>query len=385
MKSVAFSGTLGHVPGLPFMSTATAMQRVGLNCGNLVFQYAVARLIDEPVKVLGLDTSWNPAEIRNDCRVAVVPSANFIREGVDFGTFVGFLEKLELPLVFIGLGAQADSYDQTEFDFHPSVLRLIDLIRERSPAVSLRGEFTQRVLDRFGVQNAVVTGCPSNFINPAPDFPDQIERKHAAGMRSYITQADEPWPKKPKKAEVEKRLVEWTRSGPSVMVQQSVPSMIAYLRRENPFADDTPSEKFEASLARKLMPEASIEEFRDFVLLKIRTYYAVDQWIEDSSKFDFSVGLRLHGNMAAWQSGTPALWITHDSRTRELVETMALPNIDIDDFLENCATVQDAWDRFEFDKAGYAVRRTELRQRVVDVLAAFDIAAVPAPAGDGGA
>ena len=40
---------------------------------------------------------------------------------------------VQLPLLFFGLGAQARDYEQTEFDFHPSIQRLVDLIRERSP------------------------------------------------------------------------------------------------------------------------------------------------------------------------------------------------------------------------------------------------------------
>ena len=374
MKSIALSGTTGHVPGLAFMDTTTAMRRVGNNCGNLVFQYAVCRLLDEPVKVIGFDTSWNPNAIREAARVLVVPSANFLREGADFSGFVDFLESVELPLVFIGLGAQADDFDKTSFDFHPSILRLIDLIRERSKSVSVRGDFTARVLERFGITNFEITGCPSNFINPSDAFTDQIAAKLARPMHSFITHADEPWPKKPIKSDVERRLVYWTQSGRAIMVQQSVPGMITYLRQNNPFSTEAVGENFETSLARTLMPGADIETFREFVAVKLRTYVSVDQWIEDSAKFDFSVGLRLHGNMAAWQGGTPALWITHDSRTRELADTMALPNIGIEDFLEHCGTVKQAWERVEFDAGAYRARRGELLGRLERVLAASGIA-----------
>lgn len=377
MKSIALSGTPGHVAGLPFMDTTTAMRRVGNNCGNLVFQYAVCNLLAESPRVIGTDLTWAPDHIRREARALVVPSANFLREGVDFSGFVNFLESVEMPLVFIGLGAQADDFNKKEFDFHPSIFRLLDLIKERSKSVSVRGDFTARVLERFGITNLEVTGCPSNFINPAPDFPQQIAAKLARPMRSFITHAEEPWPGKKIKSDVERRLVYWTQSGRSIMVQQSVPGMITYLRQNNPFSTEEPGENFEASLARTLMPGSDIEDFRDFVAVKLRTYVSVDQWIEDSAKFDFSVGMRLHGNMAAWQGGTPALWITHDSRTRELADTMALPAIDIGDFLENCQSIEDAWARIEFDPDAYAARRTELRTRLERVLAASDIAIKP--------
>jgi len=376
MKSIALSGTTGQVRGLPFMNTTTAMRRVGLNCGNLVFQYAVTQMIDEPLNVVGQDIPWAPKHVHESSRVLVIPSANFLRENLDFSVFVDFLEKVDLPLVFIGLGAQAANFEKDQFDFHPSVLRLLDLLRERSEKVAIRGEFTARVLEKYGVTNYVVTGCPSNFINPSENFADMIEHKLAGEMRSFITHADEPWPKNKAKKQVERRLIDWTQSGRGIMVQQSVPRMITYLRQNNPFSTEDPGDHFEESLARTLMPDADIETFREFIALKLRTYYSVDQWIEDSSKFDFSIGLRLHGNMAAWQSGTPSLWITHDSRTRELVDIMALPNIGIDDFLENCETIQDAWERIEYDKVAYTARRVDLRGRVCDVLRQAGIKAV---------
>lgn len=360
------------------MDTTTAMQKVGNNCGNLVFQYAVSNLINEPVRVVGRDTPWNPEKIKDSCRVLVIPSANFLREGADFSVFVDFLERTELPLVFIGLGAQADNYDKDKFDFHPSVLRMIDLIRERSTMISVRGEFTARVLEKYGIDQIQITGCPSNFINPSPKFADMISEKLDRPMHSFITHADEPWPKHKIKSDVERRLVEWTRNGRAMMVQQSVPEMIKYLRQNNPFSVEEVSEKFEASLAKTLMPDSDIWAFRHFLFSKMRTYYSVDQWLEDSSRFDFSIGLRLHGNMAAWQAGTPALWITHDSRTQELSETMGLPSIKIGDFLETCHTIEDAWNRIDYDPNAYAARRLELRARVDQVFSAFDIKTVPA-------
>lgn len=376
MKSIALSGTQGFVPGLPFMNTDTAMQRVGNNCGNLAFQYAVCGLIDEPIKVVGRDIPWSAERIGDTCRALVIPSANFLREGFDFSAYVNFLERADLPLIFIGLGAQADDFEKDQFDFHPSILRLLDLIRERSEKVSIRGEFTAQVLERYGITNYVVTGCPSNFINPSENFADMIEQKLASPMRSFITHADEPWPKNKIKTQVERRLVNWTQSGRGIMVQQSVPRMIAYLRENNPFSTEKPSENFEGSLCKTLMPDTDIETFREFIALKMRTYYSVDQWIEDSSKFDFSVGLRLHGNMVAWQSGTPSLWITHDSRTEELADTMALPNMKVGDFLEKCDTIQDAWDRMEFDPLAYTNRRNELRGRVDSVFSAAGVKTV---------
>lgn len=375
MKYLVLSGTDGSVPESAFLDNEGYVRAIGQNSGNLLFQYAAKRLIGEKAAVIGRDMPRNMGRIRKDARAIIIPSANFLREGADMSGFVSFLERAQMPLIFLGLGAQADSFDQTDFDFHPSVVRLIDLIRERSNKVSVRGEFTAALLERHGVQNVVVTGCPSNFINPAPDLADVIAAKATQPVESFITHAEEPWPKNPDKSRVDRKLIEWTRSGRAIMVQQSVPDMLGYLRRNNPAAVQQPGDHFEESLQKRLLPDAGLESFRDFCALKLRSYISVDQWMEDSARFDFSIGMRLHGNMAAWQAGTPSLWIHHDARTREMCDTMALPSIAMDEFLDQCDTIEDARARWEFDAEAYTARRKDLRAALDSVLAAHDVAA----------
>ena len=92
----------------------------------------------------------------------------------------------------------------------------------------------------------------------------------------------------------------------------------------------------------------------------------MDQWLEDSARFDFSIGLRLHGNMAAWQAGTPAIWIYHDSRTRELCETMALPHMQIAKFLE-MRDVDEMKEKSNFDWQFYKERKSLLSNNLKSV------------------
>jgi hypothetical protein len=367
-KAIGLVGTRGHIPNVAFMDTADAMRAVGNNTGNLVFQYAVDKLITEPKLLIGTDTTWDVKEIREKCRVIVIPSANFIREDFDITGFVDFLDKVNLPLVFIGIGAQAVDYEVGNFNLHPSIVRLISLFKERSKLVSIRGEYTARVLDSLGVSNVEITGCPSNFINLSEDLPNAIEQKLAGSMRSFITHGDEPWPKNKDKQLVERRLARWTQQGAAMQSQQSVPSFMEYIRRGNSVSTAVIPEQREEALRRALMPEATLPEFLDFIAAKLRVYFSVHQWFEDSTKYDFSIGLRLHGNMVAWQAGTPALWIYHDSRTRELAEVMAVPKISLSDFLSSCNTIEDAWERVEFSKDAYVTRRGELGSRLKRVL-----------------
>lgn len=50
------------------------------------------------------------------------------------------------------------------------------------------------------------------------------------------------------------------------------------------------------------------------------TFFTIEEWESFYAKnnVSFAWGTRFHGNMAALQNGVPALWVNHDSRTREL-------------------------------------------------------------------
>ena len=52
----------------------------------------------------------------------------------------------------------------------------------------------------------------------------------------------------------------------------------------------------------------------------------------------------------------------------ELAETMALPRMPFQTFIDECETVQDAWKRVEFDPVAYGERRALLKSRIVKVM-----------------
>jgi hypothetical protein len=372
MKKVGIVGTYGRIDGCSFMSTDKLLNRVGQNTGNLLFQYAVANAVDEDKIIIGNDIPWDIKLVQEKCRVIVIPCANFIRENFDFSGFVNFLEKTELPLVFLGLGAQAKNYEQTDFDFHPSIIKLLNLVKERCKIAGLRGEFTQRLLEKFGVTNTEIIGCPTNFINRGPDFVAKLENKWKKPVFSFIATGDEPWPKDPSKRDAERQMIGWVNKGYGLFLQQSVEPFIKYARQNNPYQNAEVPEHHEESLRKSLAPEMTNEEFRGFIATKLRIYYSVDQWMEDSARMDFSIGLRLHGNMAAWQSGTPAIWIYHDSRTRELAETMALPHMSHIEFLE-MNSVEQMKDRVEFKFEDYEEKRESLSSKFSEIFSSSDI------------
>lgn len=373
MKKVGVIGTHGRVDGCSFLPTDELLNKVGGNTGNLLFQYAVCESIDEDIVVVGTDIPWDIELVKETCRIIVIPSANFVRENFDFTGFVNFLDKLDLPLVFLGLGAQAKNYDQKDFDFHPSILKLIDLVKNKSLVTGLRGEFTQNLLENYGVTNTEITGCPTNFINKSPDFVEQLEQKWNRPVFSFVATGDEPWPSDLSKRDAERQMIRWVNEGHGLFLQQSVVPFIKYVRQNNPCQKSVVAEHHEESLRKSLAPNMTNDEFRGFIATKLRLYFSVDQWMEDSARMDFSIGLRLHGNMAAWQSGTPAIWVYHDSRTRELAETMALPHMSHIEFLET-SSIDDMKNRVNFDFQAYRSQRDILSKQYKAILEINSIA-----------
>ena len=372
-RKIGILGTPGRIPGAAFMDTKPLLGKVGDNSGNLVFQYAVTNAITEDKLYIGLDLPWDPAKVREHCRVLVIPSANFIRENFDLTGFVGFLEKTELPLVFLGLGAQANSFDKKEFDFHPSIVRLISLIRERCLQTGVRGPYTANVLNDRGVDKVSVIGCPSNFINPDDNLPLKLQEKWNQESLQIATTGDEPWPKNPLKRDAERKLVALTKSRGGIYVQQSVEPFVLALRQRNPYQTVAVEPRTVDSLRMSLAPNMGALEFANFLTASMRLYFDVDQWLEDVSRFDLSIGLRLHGNMVPFQAGCPAIWVYHDSRTQELAETMCLPRLSLEDFLK-IDSVSEFKAASGADFSRYAQTRQRLKSLYHGILDAYSIA-----------
>ena len=72
-----------------------------------------------------------------------------------------------------------------------------------------------------------------------------------------------------------------------------------------------------------------------FINNKVRFFVDPITWINYLSKFDFSFGTRIHGNITSLLAGTPAVVLAHDSRTKELAEYFEIPYKSIDLVNEN--------------------------------------------------
>jgi hypothetical protein len=367
MKKIGVLGSRGVINNAAFLSTGDFLSSFGMNSGNLLFQYAVCKSIKDDVLIVGEDIAWDSSLIREKCRALIVPSANFIREDFDLTDYVKFLESCGLPVLFVGLGVQADSYDHLDLNLHPSIHRLMALIAEQNIGVGVRGEFTANFLNKHGVNNVSVIGCPSNFINTDMKLHEKLMKKWQSDVFCITTTGDEPWPKNKEKQIAERKLFSMAYEMRGIYVQQSVAPFVEVLRMNNPYSNVDIRPELPKLLQEAIAPDIALSDFRRFFSSSTRLYISIEQWLEEMSRFDFSIGLRLHGNMVPHQVACPSVWVTHDARTKELTETMALPNLSVEEF-NKMSGYLDVKKYVDPNYHEYGVRRSLLRDRYIELL-----------------
>lgn len=237
------------------------------------------------------------------------------------------LSGYEKPIILFGLGVQAKELSLEGLDFLSEAVSAMKAVAEKAHAVSVRGEFTKNVLAKYGnAKNVYVTGCPSFFSAPSAfnELHKNIEllkntnNLRAAFSGTYFAR------------EAEKSLmVDVVRNNTYLIQPQNKENYLYYKSVvDSPGTARIPAH-FE-HLVEGQNPKIQRVAFDDYYASKFKIFRDLKPWDEFNREFvDFTYGTRFHVNMASILSGKPALWLTHDSRTRELADTLCLPNLDL--------------------------------------------------------
>ena len=255
----------------------------------------------------------------------VVAAANFLFSGFDFGPFADLIEKIDLPCLMVGLGAQAPRVGALP-EIKPGTLRFVRAVAARTGRIGVRGAFTAEVLAQLGIKNVEVTGCPSLYLRT----PTQIRTAFAArrekpkmvsfnGSRNVIAHSSEP----NKMRTIERRIYEQCASSESQFILQSEAEEMRIMTTSD--ADEMI--RLSAKIIESLeMTNLAPEQLRDTIRAKFKIFFDIDAWSESVRACSFSAGTRFHGNLIALLSGIPAHIICHDSRTQELSEFAEIPH-----------------------------------------------------------
>ena len=362
---------VSSIPTAYLENAKTLAQYSGANTGNFAFRHALRTLFD-----IGSYYPTNYPEFSRMIAIeqpdsVIVSCANWLCSSDQYeksnGVRANTLEKIDCPVISFGLGAQASS-DSTELKLGPNTIRLAKVLAEKCNFISVRDEFTHSALNNIGITNAVVTGCPSNFINPNPSLGQEISARANTLIETSPSWADirahfsEFSGGSKFSGTVLRATLRLLKQSPSFYVIQS-PVLLPFLLREN---NAIPA----AYLSNKPSGIKDENQLRKLLKSKLLHFSSIDAWLDFARTCDLSLGMRIHGNMIPLQAGVPSMVITHDSRTSGLSNFMGIPtttseklagyaNSPPSNIFEEIATKMESYDKRRSELASVMVKYIE--------------------------
>ncbi|MEA3450529.1 MAG: polysaccharide pyruvyl transferase family protein [Bacteroidota bacterium] len=291
--------------------------KVRLNMsGNNFGNYLIGYSIDKQVYNCDFFSYKEDFEcINKNYDRAVIASSNFINSQQDLSGWADALEKLDMPITSIGLGAQMLSKDET-LKLKKGTKRWLKIVSERSKSIGVRGEFTAEVLNKEGIKNVDIIGCPSAFMSLDRNF--QIDTELNLTQNSKVLTHGNPRPNQ------------------VFYIDHLIETFSEYDRK---FLAQTEWQLFKLKDGSIDLKE--IDNFmdlakrnknsRDDIISNSIYFNDVDIWKRYLEDVSFSIGGRFHGNMLAAQMKVPAIWIVHDTRTKEFTDFYSFPSIHMDE------------------------------------------------------
>ncbi len=330
MKSVFFN-PIANIDGDNHLSVYEKIYRSGLNTGNRVFTDAINQQIQ--FKMEGWFQSEEILEL-DENNIGVLACANMLNIKDQFLDAIWErIAELRFPVTLVGLGAQSTEELDTPKKLMSAMpkerIQALSGICNQTETIGIRGEFTAECLEIVGIKNYRVIGCPSLY-----KYENQYELLRSPNVTKCLYHMAG-------NVEGEHKLLRFGMENNLIWIMQSMVEMPRTVFENCHLTK-------EAVLKRFPGYEDSIEALENYMRQKARMFFSMKEWYTflKQENFTFSFGGRFHGNVAALRCGIPALWITHDSRTKELTNLFHLPSIDVsqlqsinslEDFMPYCS------------------------------------------------
>lgn len=272
---------------------------LGNNSGNLVFWNSIIRLFDPTI------VSYREKEKLSNFKRVIITDLIWIREDAEYL----YLEKIvdDCPdTIFIpmSVGLQASTFNPN-FKLSDSLVRLLKKL-EKKAILGVRGDYTASILSKYGITNYSVIGCPSMYYWNNPNLiisEDKKPVKCSSNFGTFYRRLSVP----------EKHFLTYCANKKMQFVEQT----------KNNFKLEHAADKNYFSYVNGWLEESSIIK------------YDYESWSESLKGIDFSMGGRFHGNVIALQNGIKSLFLTIDSRTKELTDYFRLPSMPMSAFSSN--------------------------------------------------
>jgi hypothetical protein len=245
---------------------------------------------------------------------------------MEWGNLPEVIDRLNLPVVAFGIGAQAPKYGAVQVS--ERTRRFMEVVSDRSEVVGVRGAFTAQVLSDMGIKNVEAIGCPSLMRHNKPKL--DVAWKPLEEIRKVgFTLTRGFWPEYCEDVEKSRQLQRQLMIDLAARFDLTVMSQGE--RPEKLYFYGTPEGKAEAfaALTREGWfqgPDDPLVKLYESNMFFGRSPAEYETLVRG---LDLALGFRLHGNIMALANGVPAVYIVYDSRTRELVELFGIPFYDI--------------------------------------------------------
>lgn len=315
---------------------------IGTNVGNLIYPFSIYRnLYNENVELVSDYYRINPDDadfINENYSAYVLPLANGIRKSFvsSLRRYTELFERLTIPVYVIGLGLKDHfkSDGNEGFSFDDDVRNFIKAVLKRSSMVGLRGQTTADYLSYLGFKDGVdhqAIGCPSMYT---------FGRK--LNIRDFNL-TDES--------------IIYTN-----MTSTADQNALEFMNQINEQFKNTtfiPQELDELVLTYSGMPyfngliRGDLTHYPNSINSyvykhgKVKYFLNARTWIDDMKRVDFSIGTRLHGNVAPTLAGTPSITIPIDERMHELCRFHQFPMIHQEE-LSASTRLQDLIEKIDF-------------------------------------
>lgn len=314
-----------------------ALELSGNNFGNMLFTYAAHRQISDSIHV-----GFENLSSHRDKGVTklLIPAANWINLKQDWGWLAKEIEQSSLPCAVVGLGAQLENLDEVS-SVSSGTKRLLEVISERSSCLAVRGNFTAEVIEKLGIKNVKVLGCPSLFtFGKVPELraiaQSQKLRVGVGPTRYHLHKGNLD--------DKQQILYRFAAREANSIYYQSESYEIKMLAREKLSLEEN-------KLAMSYYGIPDYTCLQNSLMAKGKYHTNLNSWLIDVAKDDVYVGTRIHGAIAATLAGTPPILISHDRRTEELADSMCVPSIKIADFnINHLYQIEDLVSSLDYSK-----------------------------------
>lgn len=298
-----------------------------VNFGDALVCEATLRVVGQngPIENIGLDATLSDKrieELRDNFDALVIRGSNYLTPTHDLGKWADAVEKLDMPVLLFGVGAQRPT--RKPFAFQTGTERFLRVVAERGGPIGVRGAYTAELLDRLGVP-ADPIGCPTVIRSGQPTLSlQQSDRLRRWGLTINRTLKGQYASSNELVARLQKQLARTAATdGRAVLLGQGeVAETVVALGDADPALINQIGEGL--GLLSLRGAEETIAEI-------VRSHLDSGEWTDEVRALDLVLGFRLHGNIIAMGANTPTVFVSYDSRTAEMIELLDAPYVDIED------------------------------------------------------